>query len=195
MINVEKSTIIGRIESPANPECINPVDYLFDQVLNGSDSESDYTEALEGLLLNGMIAKNLCCPTCDVLNNDTGLQDKVYAFGKDIFTPVPASPYNGSPVCCTDSYGTTSGCSATFDADWDAFILTLVGQNTAALTALVPGQVNEYAGAGLNLIIAKIQSITSSIPIQYGLMEVLLNRGFQVACINGGDKIISAIPY
>ena len=194
MINVEKSTVIGRIESPKNPECINPVDYLFDQVINGSDSEADYTEALESLLVNGMIAKNLCCPTCDVLNNDTGLLDKVYGFGSNITTPVPASPYNGSPVCCTDSYGTLSGCSATFDADWDAFMLTLVGQDTAALTALVPGQVNEYAGAGLNLIIAKIQSITSSIPIQYGLMQVLLNRGFQVACINGGNNVISAIP-
>ena len=195
MISVEKATAISRIESPKNPVCVSPIDYLFDQVVASSDSELDYIEALEGFLINGMIAKNICCPTCDVLNNDTGLLDKLYGFGKAITTPLPASPYNGSAVCCVDSYGTLAGCSASFDTDWDSFMLTLVGQDTAALTALVAGQVNSYSGASMSLIISKIQSITSSIVVQYNLMYVLLNRGLQVACVNGGDNIISGFSY
>ena len=98
----------------------------------------------------------------------------------------------------SDDYGFPKGSvprSFSFDTDWDSFMLTLVGQDTAALTALVAGQVNSYSGASMSLIISKIQSITSSIVVQYNLMYVLLNRGLQVACVNGGDNIISGFSY
>ena len=194
MISVETSTAIGRIESPADPECVSPIDYLFDMVVASSDSEADYIEALEGYLTKGIIAKNICSPTCQVLNNDTGLLDEVYGFGSDFSTPNPESPYDGSPVCCTDIYGLTATCNVNFDTDWDNFMATLVGQNTAALTALVPSQINTYSGASMNIIIAKIQSITTSIPIQYGLMSVLLNNGLSVVTSNAGVSTITAIP-
>ena len=194
MINVETSTAIGRIESPIDPECISPIDYLFDQVVSSSDSELDYIEALEGFLSNGIIAKNICCPTCDVMNSETGLLDKVYIFGSDITATNPLSPYTTATVCCTDSYGTLSGCNATFDSEWDNFVLTLVGfGDTAALTALVPSQINTYADASMTLLIAKIQSITTDLSIQYNLMYVLLTLGFKAVCENGGDKIVSQI--
>lgn len=194
MISVSEATSIGRIESPADPECISPVDYLFNMVVSSSDTEIDYIEALELFLLNGVIAKNMCCPTCDMLNNNTLLNDKVYGFKGDILTPNPSSPYNGSPPCCVDSYGTLSGCNASFDSDWDNFMLTLVGQDTAALTALIPGQINNYANASMVQLISKIQSITTNITVQYNLMLVLLNRGFQVVCGSDGTNTISGFP-
>lgn len=194
MISVETATAIGRIESPIDPVCVSPIDYLFDQVVASSDSELDYIEALEGFLINGIIAKNMCCPTCDVLNSETGLLDEVYIFGADITATNPLSPYTGATVCCTDSYGTLSGCSGTFDSDWDAFMLTLSGAgDTTALTALVPSQINTYANASMTMLIAKIQSVSSNLVIQYNLMFILLTKGFQAACINGGDKVISQI--
>ena len=194
MISIPNETTIGRIESPANPECTSPIDYIFDMVVASSHSELDYIEALEGLLINGVIAKNMCCATCEVLNNDTLLLDKLFAFGANLTIPNPASPYNGSTVCCVDAYGLLSGCTATFDSEWDAFMITLVGQDTAALTAFVPSQLNTYTDTSMTEIIAKIQSITSNISVQYNLMYVLLNIGFQVACINGGQKLITAFP-
>ena len=194
MISIGTATAIARIESPKNPTCVSPIDYLFDMVVASSDNELDYIEALETLLINGVIAKSICCPECDVLNNITGLNDKVYQFGGDVTEDNPASPYNGSLMCCTDSYGTFSGCNASFDADWDAFVLTVAaGGDTAFLTGMTPSQMNLYGNASMAIIISKIQAITVDPLIQYNLMFVLLNKGLQVACLNGGGSVISEI--
>jgi len=191
MISIGTATAIGRIESPIDPKCTSPIDYLFDQVVASSETRLEYMSALEGYLVNGILAKNICCPTCDVMNNVTLQNDKVYSFGADLSVPNPLSPYNGNPVCCLDSYGTASGCTATFDADWDAFMLTLSGfGNTALLTAMIPSQVNVYPEASMNQFISKIQSITTDLSIQYGLIYVLLTKGIQVICLSNGDKVI-----
>lgn len=197
MISTEDNTPVARIESPSDPVCTSPVDYLFNLVVASSDTEIGYIEALETYLVNGIIAKNFCPPTCSMLNNDTGLNDKVYGFKKSILTPMPSSPYFGNSPCCMDSYGTSGGgllppnCQLTFDTEWNNFMATLTGQPTAALTALVPGQINSYSGASLTLFIAKIQSITSDLFVQYSLMSVLVNRGIQIVEAADGTQTIS----
>lgn len=197
MLNVEQATFIARLETPKDPDCVSPVDYLFNYVVASSDSESDYWKTLENVLQTGLNTSeaNVCCPTCEMEDLATTKHYYLWAFGTDadIDSLIATIDTTATPICCRDEYGVSAVCEATFDTEWDNLMLAVSG-DTAALTALVPSQINTYSGATLAAISAKIQAITSDTAIRYLLIEKLLTNGFKVTCsITGEVKSISAL--
>lgn len=192
LVNTESSTVVARIESPKDPACIGPIDYLFKAVVTSSESEADYANALDRLLKNGISADGVCCPTCEVILND-GSTVGLFVFAPNVLinTVIADMAGGADDLCCRDTYGGTATCNADFDAEWDALMLELTG-DTALLTSTVPGQINTYAGAGLSTISSSVQLLTADESVRYAVMLVIMSRGIKVVCGESG-KFISAI--
>jgi len=152
---------------------------------------------LENVLVAGIDTTNanVCCPTCDQQDLITADHYYLWAFGieADIDALEATIDTTATPLCCRVDYGTPALCEADFDAEWDALMLAVTG-DTAALTALVPSQINTYSGVSLAAISAKIQAITSDGAIRYMLISKLLTYGVKVTCdVVGGAKSIQSL--
>lgn len=191
MINVQTSTPIIRIESPKDPTCISPVDYLIDLAIASSDSADEVPFTIDKFLENGVDAEGMCCPTCEV-QLPGGSPFELYAFGTQTDVQALVATLDGDiGICCADEYGGVVGCEAAFTTEWDALMLAVSG-NTAALTALVPSQINTYTNTTLAYLSSALQSSISDAVIRYQIIEVILTRGLKVTCIDG-EKTISEI--
>ena len=191
LVDASNYTIVARIESPIEPVCISPIDYLFDAVVAGSDYESDYLEVLTKFLDNGLdvTTSNICCPECLVELKSDGSELYLYAFGRRTLI----SAIEGAIVaeCCKDEYGISEGCTAGFDDLWDTLEAGLTG---TSLLDLVPSQLNTYGDTDLASLTLRIFDITTDEVIRWQLVNLILRSGIQVTCNpETGEKRISKI--
>lgn len=191
LVNTETSTVSARIESPQDPECISPIDYLFEVAAASTDTEANLPFLIDKLLQAGLEASNACCPDCAVqIGDNIGIE--LYAFGsKADIDALVATIDPANPICCRDEYGVTAACEGDFVSQWDSLIAAIDG-DTASLTALVPSQINTYTGADLAYLSGAIQGLTSSPSIRFEILEVIMDRGFKFTCFEG-VKTISQI--
>lgn len=189
MVDVANLTIVSRIETPAEPVCVSPIDWLFNYVEANSDSAEDFVTVLAEVLDGtDVTASNVCCPTCEIVIDGTATE--IYAFGTGESINTLVGTFTGDP-CCYDSYKLFTGCELGFDTLVDGLMAELTG-DTGALLDLVPSQINSFFGNDFNRIQERIISLTTDETIRYAVFEYLLAKGFKMTCAEG-VKIISEL--
>jgi hypothetical protein len=191
LIDASNYTIVARIESPIFPECISPIDYLFDAVIAGSDYETDYVSVMEKFLTNGLDVShsNICCPECLVELKVGGDELYLYAFGRKSLV----EGVEGAIVaeCCKDVYGIAEVCTTDFDDVWDTLEAGLDG---ISLLDLVPSQMNTYGDTDLGTLTLRVFDLTTDEVIRWQLMNMILRTGILVTCNpDTGAKTIKEI--
>lgn len=182
MVDVENVTVISRIESPSEPLCTSPINWLFNYVEAHSDTEADYLPVMEGILAAEFLAAgNICCPTCTVVID--GVDTEIYAFGSSADIDALVATFTGDP-CCWDSYKRFVDCEVGYDTAVDNFIAGLTG-SVPALLELVPSQINSFSMNTFSVIADRINALTTDGTIRYALFYSLLSGGFKFTCVDG----------
>lgn len=180
------STIVARIETPADPSCISPIDWLFDYLEANAQNNSDYfplfVNAMNGTDLSNT---NVCCPTCTVEDKVSRNQYELYAIGKQSDVDALVNQLSGEPaVCCTDVYDLTSGCTVNFKKDIDD-TTALTNVDLADIQAYIPMQINTYSDTNVLKFKERLESLTNSQGIRGQIWDEIFENGFRFICANG----------
>lgn len=200
LVDVNKATFVGRIESPSAPSCQHPIDYVFDYIESNATNDSEIVQVYNNLL-NQVDAteKNICCPTCSNLYSSIFGNLTVYAIGSkaDIDLLVSTSVDDPDDVCCIDGYKETYAfprCDVDFEAHIAEINALLDGDVAFIDNTLIPTQMNSYTGTTeLELIKARLQALTTDEEIRYDLWREIIERGLMMRCKEDGTKYLSRI--
>ena len=196
-----ENTPVSRIQSPAEPSCQHPIDYVFDyieaNIVNDSEIITVYNQCLNQVNVSD---KNICCPTCDNLYKSIFGDTTVYAIGSraDINAIVStALDPDASAVCCYDSYKVESfypSCDAEFNANIVAINSIITGDTSYIDNTLIPTQMNSYTGAvELQKLKNRLEALTTDQNIRYDLYREIIELGLQMICKTDGTKYLTRL--
>lgn len=194
LTNISEFSLTSRIQSPSEPICFHPLQYVFDYIVANAANEDDYV-ATYTQLLNQVDAtdKPICCPPCDIeYQGDFGSGPFYeWAFGtQGAVDNLMTNAIGVDDACCYNSHNGTSvldECINQKSYDNQISALIALTSNANNFIPLETTLLNAYSDNDILLLTSLLSNLTTDTQIRYDLLYKMIDEGIWMRCHVSND--------